>query len=42
MKKLIIIVFVLSLVVMCFSSCKTVNDCPAYGKAEANNIEKRA
>lgn len=42
MKKLIIIIFVLSLVAMCFNSCKAVNDCPAYGKAEAKCVEKRA
>jgi hypothetical protein len=42
MKKIIVVLIALSFAVMCLNSCKTVNDCPAYGKAQANSVEKRA
>lgn len=42
MKKIVIVVSILALIIMGISSCKTVNDCPAYGKAEAKSVEKRA
>ncbi|MDD3685714.1 MAG: hypothetical protein PHE56_02990 [Bacteroidales bacterium] len=42
MKKIIVIASILALIILGISSCKTVNDCPAYGKAQANSVEKRA
>ena len=42
MKKIVVVVSILALIIIGISSCKTVNDCPAYGKAQANGVEKRA
>jgi hypothetical protein len=42
MKKALIILAMAALVCVGLYSCKTVNDCPAYGKGQVNNIEKRA
>lgn len=42
MKKVLIILALATLVCFGLYSCKTTHDCPAYGKSQTNNIEKRA
>ncbi len=42
MKKIILIVFILSIVIAGLSSCKGSQDCPAYGKTKVENPEKQA
>jgi len=42
MKKLALVASVLLLVALVFSSCKSVQDCPAYGQADVETEEVRA
>jgi len=42
MKKLALIASVLLFVALAFSSCKSVQDCPAYGQTEVETEEVRA
>ncbi len=42
MKKLALVASVLLFVALAFSSCKSVQDCPAYGQAETEIEEVRA
>ena len=42
MKKLALIASVLLLVALAFSSCKSVQDCPAYSQADVETEEVRA
>lgn len=41
MKKVLIILAVAALVCAGLSSCKSTNDCPAYGNSQTNSLEKR-
>jgi hypothetical protein len=42
MKKLALVVSVLLFVALAFSSCKSVQDCPAYGQTDVETEEVRA
>lgn len=42
MKKLALVASVLLLLALSFSSCKSVQDCPAYGQADVETEEVRA
>ncbi|MDD3860196.1 MAG: hypothetical protein PHW83_08350 [Bacteroidales bacterium] len=41
MKKVLIILAVFALICLGLYSCKTTNDCPAYGKANNDLVKKR-
>lgn len=42
MKKILIILAVFALICFGLYSCKTTNDCPAYGKSNNDIVKKRA
>jgi len=42
MKKILIVLAVFALICLGLNSCKTTDDCPAYGKAYNDLVKKRA